>query len=273
MKWLGGLFTAVAILGSATAQAQQAAVTGTTSVSPAGLKTTYSIYSDYTTVTTVAAKTNQWDNQTTNFLFSMLRGSLQKSAFVTSVTQTTGLESQESNQWWDYELRKRRSHVFVTLSLQAPITLLFELDENYRKCKPPATTPVVLDESGYASACSRQSVLTVKGPIAVYGNFASSINVDALLRNKQEIEITLSKSYNKEDTHLATRFTVKTVSFDDGLSRFFRIFNIPVFLNHDNDVGYGSGALDKVSPLTSRQKLMLGVSRIARQMNERMLNP
>jgi hypothetical protein len=240
----------------------------------AQLKTTYSIYNDYTTVTTVAAKANKWDRQTEEFLFPMFRGSLQKMAFVTSVTQTQGEQSQESNQWWDYDLKKKKSHVFVNLSLQSPITLLFEVEESYRKCKPPKTAAVV-DESGYGSSgtCTRQSTLTVKGPAAVYGNFANSINVDALLRNKQEIEITLGKSFDNADTSLSTKFAVKSVSFDDGLSRFFKVFNIPVFMGHGTDVGYGSGILDKVSPLTSRQKLMLGISRIARQSNERMLNP
>lgn len=256
---LGGLLVAVTVWGSATAHAQ--------------LKTTYSIYNDYTTVTTVAAKSNKWDRQTEEFLFPLFRGSLQKMAFVTSVTQTQGEQSQESNQWWDYDLKKRKSHVFVNLSLQSPITLLFEIEENYRKCKPPKT-PVVVDESGSGGGtCTRQTALTIKGPVAVYGNFANSINVDALLRNKQEVEITLGKSYDNADTNLSTKFAIKSVSFDDGLSRFFKVFNIPVFMGHDADVGYGGGVLDKVSPLTSRQKLMLGISRIARQSNERMLNP
>ncbi len=241
----------------------------------AGLKTTYSISNDSATVTTVAAKTNKWDRQTEEYLFPLFKESLQRMAFVTSVTQTKGAESTESNTWYDYETKKRNSHAFVTLSLSSPVTLLFQVEENFRKCKVPGTKIVVDDTGGgggTSGTCQTQSALLVKGPVAVYGNFANSINVDALLRNKQELEFTLGKSWDRADTTIATRFNIKSVSFDDGLTKFFRIFNIPVFLGHEKDVGYGSGVLDKVSPLTSRQKLMLGISRITRQANERMLN-
>jgi hypothetical protein len=250
-------------------------VTGKVENPAAGLKTTYSIYSDSTTVTTLAEKSNKYDRHAEGFLFPLFRTGLQNMAYVTSLIQTQGTESSEVNQWWDYELKKKKSHAFLNLALQTPLTLLFEIEESYRKCKAPGVTPVVVDEEGGSAAtgtCQRESTLTVKGPIAVYGNFASSINVDSLLRNKQEVLITLGKTYNNQDTTLATKFSVKSVSFDEGLSRFFRVFNIPVFTGHAGEIGYGNGVLDKVSPLSSRQKLLLGISRISRQANERMLS-
>lgn len=265
-----GLLWTFALWGALGANAAE--LTGSVPNAVVGLKTTYSIYSDSTTVTTVAAKSNKYDAQAADYLFPHLSKAMQNMAFVTSMIQTKGVETTETNTYWDYESKKRKSHAFVTLALQSPLTLLFEVEENYRKCKAPTTTPVVVDEyTGASSACSRQSSLTIKGPISIYGNFASSINADALLRNKQELEVTLGKSWNGADTNVVSKFTVRSVSFDEGLARFFRLFNIPIFVSHDADVGYGNGLLDRVSPLSSRQRLMLGISRVARQANERML--
>lgn len=268
MNWVGGLLVSAVMWGHLSeAQAQ----TITAQVKPiANVKSQYSISSDSTTVTTTAAASSALDKEIENYMFPTVRKALEGTAYIGSIVQTKGEESKEANKWWDYELFKRKTNAFVTFTLQSPITLLFEVEENYRRCIPGKE--VASDESGYSSSsCSKQAVVSIKGPIAVYGNFATAINPDALLRNKQDLEITFSRSYDKKDSVVATRFNIKSVSFDESLSRFFSIFSIPIFTSQ-NDVSIGNGLLDKVSPLTSRQKLMLGVSRIARQANERMLN-
>ena len=271
MKRLGGLLVCAFISMTNAANGQE--IVGKVKESE-GLKTTYSISNEQTAVTTLAKDVGRkYEKQLDTYLFPSFKKALQEMAFVSSITQTKGEESSETNNWSDYETKKRKSHAFINLSLQSPLTLLFEIEESYRTCK--ATKPV---SSGYeegsssSTTCSKQAELTVRGPISVYGNYANSINVDALLRNKQEVNLTLSKSYDNKDTNLVSRFQIKSVTFDESLARFFRIFNIPVFVSNGGEIGYGNGLLDKVSPLTSRQRLMLGISRVARTANERMLN-
>ncbi len=266
MKWVGGLILSAVIWGQLP---ESQAQTITATVKPVGnVKSQYSISSDATTVTTTAAGSTVLDKEIEGFMFPTLRRALEGSAFIGSIVQTKGAEVKETNKWWDYELFKRKTNAFVTFTLQSPITLLFEIEESFRRCIPGKE--VASDESGYSSSCSKQAVVTIKGPISIYGNYATAINADALLRNKQELELTFSRSYDKKDAVVATRFNVKSVSFDESLSRFFSVFNIPIFTSQ-NDVSVGNGLLDKISPLTSRQKLMLGIARIARQANERML--
>lgn len=260
---LGGMLISISLLVGGLTEAQEV-VKGTVTKKDVPLKTNYAITGESTTVTTTTEKDKKYESEKLNFLFPVFSKALQNTAFVTSVTQTKGDVTSETNQWWDYVLHKKKSHAFVNLAFASNITLLFELQEEYRKC----TKQPLADSE--AMPCSLQTTLTVKGPLAVYGNFATAVNIDALLRNKQELEITLGQSWSGEST-LVSKFNVKSVSFDESLARFFRIFNIPVF-TASNDVGLGSELMDKISPLTSRQKLMLGVSRITRQAHERMLN-
>jgi hypothetical protein len=239
-----------------------------------GIKTTYAISSDMATVTSTIANGIPLESKMKDYLFQSFRQSLLNTAFVSSVTQTKGTETSESSQWYDYDTKKRSSHAFVSLALNAQLTMLFQIEESYRSCRPPKGLPVIDDETGVAvSGCTLQSSFTVRGPISVYGNFASSVNADALLRNKQEFTLTMEKSGTTPEATLTSHFSIKSVAFDESLSRFFRVFNIPMFVSRDTDVGIGGALLDKISPLTSRQQLLLGISRITRQSNERMLKP
>ncbi|MGE0761781.1 MAG: hypothetical protein AB7N80_00745 [Bdellovibrionales bacterium] len=272
MKRLGGLLVSALIASATAAEGQE--LIGQVKAN-GNLKTSYSISNDQTSVTTTAADVgNKYESKMDSYLFPSLKAAVQGMAFVSSVMQTKGSESVETSSWADYDTKKRKSHAFVKLALQSPLTLLFEIEESYRACKAESVKTSTDSESGTTTttSCSKQSELTIRGPVAVYGNYANSINVDALLRNKQEINLNLSKDYSGKDTNMVSRFMVKSISFDESLARFFRVFNIPVFVGHGGDLGYGNGLLDKVSPLTSRQRLMLGISRVVRSANERIMN-
>lgn len=282
MRSLGAITLTATLLLSPWGQAQDVA---SRTEQTTKLKTTYSIDASQTAVTTVAVDAAaKYDTLLDGYMFSSLKSALQGMAYVSSVMQTKGTESVENFSWADYELQKKRSHAFLKLSLPTPVTLLFEIEESYRKCRPSSTTTASTSSSrGYTPAeavrpssntgCSRQAEVTVKGPISVYGNYATSINVNSLMRNKQELFIAASQDYTGKNLEIVNRFSVNSINFDDSLAKFFKIFNIPVFLDHGGDVGHEAGLMGKVSPLTSRQRLMLGISRIARTTNERILKP
>lgn len=279
MMRLGGLIIFGMLLGSASVQAEEAVaakegnITAKVVKQVANLKTEYNISGDYVTTTTTVEKTNAFDRMLGNPLFETFQKTLKNMAFVSSVVQTPSVKTTETNKWWDYEQVKAKSNAFVVLSLSSPVTLLFQIEETYRKCVVGKNIPSSSEDGGSnTSACKGETSLNIKGPIAVYGNYATAVNVDALMRDKAEIDMTLAKSWSGTDTTLTTRFSIKSVNFDSALARFFRILNVPVFTN-GQDVSLGNGALSKATPLTSRQSLMLGIARIARQSHERMLLP
>ena len=278
MKKIGELGIALGLawgsLAGATAQqpvppAVSQAIAAATKTKPT---TKYSVGADSTTVVTTLKDNKSFDQQMSKYFFPVFQKAMQNQAFVSSIEQTPGTESIETNQWWDYTLHTKRSNIFVSLKVGTPISMLFQIEDSYRECTKKPVASYSEDGGASASTCTGQSELKVTGPLAIYGNFATAVNVDKLLRNKQDLDIILNKSYDGNDTLLSTSFNIKSAMFDENLARFFHIFNLPVFTESSGDIGFSrSGILDKVAPLTSRQRLLVGISRIARQVNERMV--
>jgi len=227
-------------------------------IGPRVVKTTYALYGGSTDVSTVITGDKKGDDKLLKqFLFDRVKASLEQSAFVTKVSQTKGVETKETITWSNAVKHMRKSSAFVTVNASTPITLLLNLEEEYSECPPDAGT-----------YCQGSSAV-IKGPYAVYGNFASSKNVDALMREKQELKFSVSTS--GDELKLTTGFEIKSHHFDESLAQLFKIFNLPTFIGGAS-IG-PAGESFEVTPLTTRQRMLLGVSRMIRQVNERILKP
>lgn len=158
--------------------------------------------------------------------------------------------------WSDYKTVTKNFSAFVQINLQKPVTMLFSVEQTHQVCKNPSQAP---KETTYATCNDLNTTLSVKGPIAVYGTFETESNLDvsALLRDKQRLNVTVSRSYDKHDLIVDSTLSVDSILFEKSLLKFFDVYNV-------------TGVSKKAEDLT-RQSIFLGVARVMRQSNERML--
>ncbi len=154
-----------------------------------------------------------------------------------------------------YNLIKKNFVAFVQLSLPKPVTMLMKIEATRRICKDPSEL-----KSDTAPDCSLNSTVEIKGPMSVYGTFEteSNLNLSDLLRDKQTLLVKAYRSDDKADLELDSVLFVDSMMFEKSLLQFFDIFNV-------------SGISKKTEDLT-RQSIFLGVARVMRQSNERMLD-
>lgn len=232
------------------------------------LKTTYAINGSQSTVTTAVTKASAEHEQLMRiFLFPTVAKKLRSLPNVTGVEFDNSIKGTVSgSSWTDYWEIKRVFPAIVHLSLPTTVTMMFKIEESFRKCKsPPEKAASDSDDawSGSGSGvdimvdCALQSSVKIKGPYAVYGNFASTVNFEKLLREKQNISIEVQRHCSdKTSMKIESRFTIESEFFDENLARFLEIFNVSL------DVGSKSSA---------RNQLLLGIARILRLQNERMV--
>lgn len=241
-------------------------------------ETTYNMQGSSVEVVTTAKRTNQFDEKMTNYLLPMVREALRGTQFVTDIQAVEGSEQREEIQWADYITHKRVSKIFVNMQLPARVSMLFNIEEDYRRCRVPQQLPGGvgsrqmedgLDQGGGAiqQGCQLQSSFKLTGPLAIYGTYTSAINVDRLLEGKQDLQVTLTKSWDKMDTVFTTRLNVHTMQWEDNLQSFMKAFNIRPHTDQADVTTSGSS----LNVLLSRQTIFLGVARFARQINERIL--
>jgi hypothetical protein len=157
--------------------------------------------------------------------------------------------------WADYLTLTRNFSAFVQINLQKPVTMLFSVEQVQQVCKNPGQNK----DAVIASCENLNTTLAVKGPIAVYGTFETESNLDVsgLLRDKQRLNISVSRSYDKTTLIIDSTLNVDSILFEKSLLKFFDVFNV-------------NGISKKAEDLT-RQNIFLGVARVMRQSNERML--
>ncbi len=243
----------------------------TQSVQAEETKTTYSISGSNATVTTVVKKASAETEQQMlrSFLFERLAAKLKQFPIVTGVEFNNETKAEvKSSEWSDYWEHKRGYPVMVHLSLPTAVTMMFKVEETFRKCKSPAekaakaAQPIHDDYGGGgltdpAVDCSLGSQVKITGPFTVYGNFASSMDMERLLREKQTISYEVSRDWSdKTNLKLEGRFSIESELFDQSLMK---------FLGGLNAKPAGTEAV------LTRNNLLLGIARILRVQNERMV--
>jgi hypothetical protein len=234
------------------------------------LKTTYDIGGSSAKVTTVVKKASaEKEKMLRQYLFPLIAEKLKTLPTVSTVEfngkakgETTG------STWGDYWEHKRSYPVMVSLSLSTPVQMMMRVEESYRTCKSVAekAANAVLptsygDYDGATTAdalvdCSLESSVKITGPLLVQGNFASSSNVDKLLKDRQNITYSLSRDYsNKADLKLEGRFNIESELFDQNLFQFLSRLN-------------SATGLESV---ITRNTLLLGIARVLRVQNESMV--
>ncbi len=235
-------------------------------------KTNYNITGSYATVTTIVKKASAETEQQMlrSFLFERLAAKLKRFPIVTGVEFNNQIKAEvKSSEWTDYWEHKRGYPVMVHLSLPTAVTMMFKVEETFRKCKSPAekaakATQPVFDDYGDGGGsmdpgvdCSLGSQVKISGPFTVYGNFASSMDMERLLREKQTITYDVSRDWSdKTNLKIEGRFTIESELFDQNLMK---------FLGGLNAKPAGTEAV------LTRNNLLLGIARILRVQNERMV--
>lgn len=224
----------------------------------ADIKTTYNITQSSAESRTVIKNEASKEALLKDYLLGSLKKAFLSSEFITGIQETKGTETKDEYQGLDYVTMNKKSNIFVNVSLPEKVSMMFEVEQRYQACKKQAAD---------SSSCYLSSTLTVKGPMAVYGNYASPVDINNLLKNKQELYFDMSRSYDGSEINLNSRFTINSNNFEDRLAKFMEIFNVPIPAAAEIGVG---GA--KVSGGTmTRQRMLVGIARFLRQGNERIV--
>jgi len=236
-------------------------------------KTTYSISGSMATVTTVIKKASaEKEKMMRSYLFEAMAEKLKTLPLVSSVEFNSETKGEVTGSTWtDYWEHKRKFPVMVSLALATPVTLMLRVEESYRACKSVAekqanvTTPFGgggdYDGGGTGAEalvdCTLGSQVKITGPVAVYGNFASSTDMDKLLKEKQTITYDLSRDWSdKANLKLEGKFSIESELFDQNLLKFL--------------AGLNSAPAVTTGAVT-RNSLLLGIARVLRVQNEMMV--
>lgn len=237
------------------------------------IKTTYSISGSSAAAITVVKKASaEKEKLMRGYLFEKLAENLKQFPLVTSVEfdkESKGSVTTET--YLDYWELKRSYPAMIHLSLPTSVTLMVRVEESYRKCKSPAekaagSSAIKIDysDSDFGSItdttvdCNLSSSVRIKGPYSVYGNFASSVNVDRLLKEKQTISYEVARDWSDKTTmKIDGRFSIESELFDSSLLKFLDTFNLKV-------------AEDDSKSIT-RNNILVGIARMLRINNERVV--
>ncbi len=227
------------------------------------IQTSYSISTDSSSVTTILTEDKSKDELINKYLFPEVEKVLIKNPLVSNVAFVPGMETSTEYSWANYITKKRESFAYVNIDVGSQISFLFKITEELRVCKTGTKDEknVVVDEwsgtSSSTTSCDINSLQTnvkIEGPVAVYGTYASQYDVGTLLKDRQEITVTLNKNWSKQ-FQMVTRFRINSSSFEDGLIRFFEAFQIKSMIGDH----------------FTRKQLLVGVARAMRTINEGML--
>lgn len=219
----------------------------------------YSINGQRAMVKIKLEKNNQHDGLLTDYLFEKLQPAILNNQYVTGIQFSAGEDQLEVRRFGLYDLHNRTSHAYVTLSLPTKVSLLFEVKETYRVCKP---------EKSDCNISNLQSEVQVVGPVAVYGSYATFFDVDSFLKDKQSLSWSIRKGYVGEDLYFEGEFKIESQKFEEGLMKFAKAFGVDLVGGASDTVQPMAGAAQS---LLTRRHLLLGASRTLRLMNEEVL--
>jgi len=225
------------------------------------IKTTYTITQSQAESKTTVKNDGSKENLTRGYLMDALKKAFLNSPYITSIQETKGTETKEEYQGIDYATMTKKSNIFVDVALPEKVSMLFEVEQRYQACKKQPGS------NADAAGCYLTSTATIRGPVAVYGNYASPVDVSTLMQNKQDLVFELSRSYDGTELYMISRFNIASNNFEERLMKFMEVFNVPVPVA--GDIGVGS---KKSGPqLLTRQRMLVGIARYLRQGSERMM--
>jgi hypothetical protein len=234
-------------------------------------KTTYDIGGSSAKVTTVIKKASaEKEKLLREYLFPLVAEKLRGLPLVASVEFNADAKGEvTASSWGDYWEHKRSFPIMVNLALGSPVSMMLRVEESFRTCKSVAekaanaTTPTSYGDYDGGSTvdalvdCTLESSVKITGPLTVNGNFASSLNMEKLLKDKQSITYNLSRDYsNKADLKLEGRFNIESELFDQNLFKF---------------LGRLNSAPASTEAVVTRNSLLLGIARVLRVQNESMV--
>jgi hypothetical protein len=237
------------------------------------VKTTYQITSSFAAVTTLIKKASaEREEIMRKYPFEGVAEAIRKLPMVTGVEYNPS-ETDETvtTTYSDFDEHKRSYPAVIRLNLPASVTLPVRIEEIYRTCKSPADKPKESSGGGRGGGaggggssssvkvdCALNSSVKIKGPTAVYGNFASSVNLESLLRDQQSLEFNITRDYlDKTSLKLESKFSIVSEMFDKNLFKFMEALSLKPVNNED---------------VYTRANILLGTARVLRVNNERMLS-
>lgn len=246
----------------------------------ANVKTTYNINNSSVTTKTIFQNAPMDMDKDLRNMWDRFSKDLKESSFVSGIQTGDQTESKEDYSWDDYITVKKSFPAFVELKLPESVTLLVKITESQRVCKNPAdvkktTSSHYSDYSSSSSSddCSQlNSSLKIEGPISIYGTFNQNIDLARMMKNKQSIKLTAMRLDSGKSLKIESEFDVSSVLFEQGLTKFFQVFKVAGV--NLSGTGQERGLLSggTASSVVTRQSIFLGIARIMRQSNERMLN-
>lgn len=225
------------------------------------MESTYRINSGNSEVTTIVRNDKTKETLIRNFIFPVVGEALKTIPQVSNVVFVPGKETKEDYSWANYTTIKRESFAYINLSLSSQVSLLFKVNEELRKCKSKETKRETSGSDDWSGSSSNEcditalkSEVTVEGPIAVYGTFVSSVDVNRLLKKKQNLTVSVKLNYSQE-FEMETNFNILSSSFEESLMKFFEVFHFT----------------SQIGENFSRRQLLVGVARAMRNINEKVL--
>lgn len=239
------------------------------------VKTVYDINPGYVRVKTEYKKAPlDKDKKIRESLFDVFAEKLKGSPYVTGVTRGESKDLPiEDSSYLSYKTIKKEFSAFIQMSLPNTVTLLVKVQESYRQCKNPAkvvsySDPYEGSSSSQSSDCELNAEVEITGPVAIYGTYENlrSLNIGGssspgsvkdMMKDKQKIKITASRSSNKEDLTIDTYAYLESMLFEKALFGFLDRYNVKV--------------VSRAAENLTRHNILLGVARTIRQQNERIL--
>ena len=150
---------------------------------------------------TTLKNSSAYDDHLEKFLFKHVAENLKEFPFIINVqllNDSTKEVKKEEESYWDYVKHIRSSHAFISIQTpRGPVRLLMKVKESYRKCSPPKDNDLATeadDEDYYgdyyepaaqsSSSCSREADVKISGPIAIYGNYVTSVDLNRVVKDQ-----------------------------------------------------------------------------------------
>lgn len=243
--------------------------------------TTYNVQGTWVEASTKIKKNNEFDPLMRKYLLPTFAKALEGTPYINSVQFMEGKEVKGTTyEFLQYTEWSRKSHLVVALSVPSRVSMMFEVNEELRRCNVPEKTPAPIcdDHSGCTTPsasgdCQLKSSLVVRGPIAVYGVHDSTANVRQLgraLRKQQYLRVALGKSSDKADVEMETRFDIDSVNWERNLFKFMEAFNIPTQIELASKPSLNDSTTYNAE--LTRHTMFVGIARVARQLNEKILD-
>lgn len=155
------------------------------------------------------------------FLSKKIVPKIQALPGVKSVQFVKGLSKKEKSWSGDYD-HKRESHMIVQLDFVNPISMMFKVEEKFISCGSNTADDDDDDDDYFSSAssdCRLESTMNIEGPIAIYGNFAGTLNQELLFKNQLSVSFSYGMDYSRTDTRAYSYINANRMDFSRAIRK------------------------------------------------------